>query len=730
MTENTSRSKSSFFKEYFLYKLHTLRGFTILFAVLNFLSVTVFPAGVMVFIQSFINRENNDADIYGVYYGYGGVYIFVMFLYLMIALIFTTLIILAVLPAINFRYFNRRSYMDTLGGLPITGKQRFLGDILSGAASFGISFVPCSVAAIILAGITEFSLLPQLNSYTYDQVISADIDGNYFGFALTILLTMLLCYAAAYAISCFVTSCCGKVGTSVLFSFIMMGALTIIPLSIGGFIIDNAKGFDPDSANISVISAIPPIGTIIATLMKSTSYAPFVEYPVKTPLVLVILLIIAVFGLGAYLIAARRKTERVERELVFNSGYYIIPAIITLMAGSFSIWLARDNRSYIVPLVLVSLAACLVMAFLDSRSFKKIWKGAVVFAAAGLFSLGLGLTIQGTEGFGISKLIPSEKSVESILLFGTPISATFSGGEFNGEITVESEDGISLVISEHQKIVDELKSFSYSEDYSGFPLTIYYKLKNGMTVTRRYSYLGGEDAVADDPTYKLAQKLSELPEMRSKTMFGIFSDPEMPCTGIVYEGRNPNGPLSDPNYIDTDIVITTTLFVKPSAYDKFIDCYTEDYMKYSGKPDELTVGIFKYQYLDKNGTPKWFSSTIWGNFEKTLEFLKDQNNFEEELNINFEDAKKFYVTFRDTNNLGQLPNSSISFSITHPELAREFLSYIESEFSVSEEDISPCFTVSSVDKNGSYYNFHIKKENEQAALKAFIDAIYAHGKIS
>ena len=710
MSENTS-VKNSFFKEYFLYKLRTLKNYTILFAVLNLLAVTGFAAGVLIFVQVFVIPLIKNDDLY---FGYDPYILAVLFMYMFIALILTTVLMLAVMSAVNFRYFNKRSYMDTLGGLPLTVKQRFLGDMLSGAASFGLSFVPCSVLALILAAITDFGILRRAGAYELIDLFLGGTDGDYIGMVITILVTLLLCYAAAYAISCFVSACCGKVGTSVLFSLILMGALTVIPSCIGGYIINCTIGYDSSAANETIISAAPPFGTLIELMLKLTG-SDDIDYPVRTPLAAVILLVILLFGIGSYFAATHRKTERVDRELVFNSGYYVIPAIITLMACSFSVYVADNQKSYIIPLALIALATCLVMAFLDSRSIKKIWKGAAVFAATGAFCLGVSLIIRETNGFGLSAHIPSKQSIKSITLYGDPVRSIFK----DGYVTVESEEGIALVLSEHRKLIDEIDDYLASNEIYGGPLYINYEMKNGMNVIRRYKNLNWFNPPSDDPTYKLAEAVSGLPELRSETMFGIFNDPEIPCTGIVYEGMNPNGSLTVPDYSGTDIVINMTLFVKPSAYKKFIECYTEDYMKWSGSTDDLIIGTFQYQYLDKDGTPQRYISVIRGNFEKTLEFLRDQSNFEDEPNIDFDNTREFSVMFRDTS------ASAVTFSIKHPELAREFLSYIESEYEVSEDDISPYFTVSSSDKNGNYYTFYIRKENEQAALSALMEAIRA-----
>lgn len=716
MSDNTSALKHSFFKEYFRYKLRDLRGFTILFAVLNSITVTGFAAAVLIYVQTILIpyylRDSKEAY----HYGYGGLYYFIMFLYLMIGLIFLTVLMLSVMPAINFKFFNKREFMDTLGGLPLTVKQRFLGDMLSGAASFGLSFVPCSVIAVILAVITEFSGLRKIEDYFVSGYSFPWIDVGYTKYVLTVLLTILLSYAAAYAVSCFVTSCCGKVGTSVLFSLILLGVITILPLSIGGYIGKCTIGSAPDIANTIIISSTPPFGTIIALITDMTNNTS-ISFAVKTPLVLIMLLVPVLFGVGAYFAATRRKTERVDRELVLNAGYYVISAIITFVACSFCVWVADNSKMYIIPLLLISLGTCLVMAFLNTRSLKKSWKGAAVFAMTGLFSLGLTFLIGKTDGFGSSTHLPSKESIKSITLYGDPISRAFPSDNYMDNVTIDSEEGIELVLSEHQKIIDDLENYAFSSENYSWPLTISYNLKNGMVTTRQYSYIGEAASIADDPTYKFVDVISELPELYTKTIAGMIGNPEMPCTGMVYAG-------SDPNNIDHDFEGNITLSVRPSSYDKFAECYLEDLGNWRPDGTSSTFGMMRYNYIDKSGKLQTYMCVLWDNFDKTIEFLRDPDNFEEVADIVVDDKAEYGVTFRDGSNF------MISFTITYPELAREFLSYLRPEFSTGGEELSQCFLINSKGSNNNYYSYSISKADEQAALSAFIKAIRAHQAIS
>ncbi len=715
MSENTSSIKKSFLGEYFRYKLRTLRGFAIMFAVMNFLSTVCFAAGILIFVRSYVLPMYKKE----VSYDLGPVHLFLLLMYLMIAVMFVEIIMLVILPAVNIKFFNKRSNMDTIGGLPLTGKQRFFGDILSGAAVFGLSFIPCCAVTAVIAAITEFGPMREMyeilsSEQNYSGYSFPWGDENVFEIVLIVLLTLLLCYAAAYAISCFVTSCCGKVGTSVLFSFIMILAFTLIAFTFGAYVFNNATGFDSDATNMMVLSAIPPVGTLIATVMTLTGAG--MSFAVLTPLVLIILLFIVLFGVGSYFIAIHRKPERVGREIVFGVGYYVIPALITVMAAGFLLPMIGSGISFFsVPMLLIALGACIVMAYLHSRSIKKLWKGFAVFAVTGAVCFGLGFVINKTHGLGISYIVPSKQSIKSVELSGIPISKKFQYFEgFHSSITVESDNGISLVLSEHQKILDDLENYSSGDcNCGGYSLTIQYHLKNGLTATRSYSYIRITD---DDPIEKAVDTISELPELHHMTTLGILGNPEMPCTGIIYNGRSPTD-LTNGDF-------GTNFIIKSSKYDKFIECYLDGLLNWVPDENNESFGMIKYQYIDKSGQSRTFVSLLWSSYDKMIEFLRDPDNYEN-VDLTIDYSKEYSVRYSKRDSDDAPENETIWFTITRPELAREFLSYAESVNDPNSEKYSAYFRIS--DSQG--FSFMIRKENEQAALSALIKAIRAHRAI-
>lgn len=778
MSENTSAQKRSFFGDYFRYNLRTQRGFTILFAILNFFSTVCLSVGIYLFAKYVLVPISKGEYQWN---GIGMVASFELFAVFMIGLTFIEIIFLCIMPAVSFKYFNKRSHMDTLGGLPLTTRQRFFGDMLSGAASFGFSFIPGAVIAIVIAAMTETGPMREM----YSEALT---HGNisYYAYPwgtentlelFTIyLITELICYAAAYAIACFITSCCGKTGTSALFSLITVTALTLITYPAARYIYECTVGYDAYTSAIAAMSAVPPIGTLIQLIMKLFNIPG--SFAATTPLILIAILIIALFALGAYYAAMKRKTERVDREFVFGSGYYIIPAMITVAAGMFGLemidiktipytipamiivffvclviallciglfkkkWkgisilavipvisaalaaaVSADSVSFhpttfSLPLILIALGSCMVIAYLRRRSVMDIPKGAAVFAAALSACFMFGVIVKSTDGFGLSYRLPSKQSIESVEISGNMIQNKFDQYDsFNDSVTIKSDSGIELVLSEHQKLIDDIRNYeSSSINNFGDTINLVYHYKNGLTSYRSYVYLGEYEVMTDRSDYRLVEAISRLPELHDMTLFGILENPDMPCISMTYNGRDP-GNINDPENASD-----TSLMIKPSEHDRFIKICLEDISAFAqDNPYGFhKVGEIYYDYLDKDGKHRSYRFPLYQNYENIINFLNDRDNIENSADISIDETKQYSVTF----NIGG--NGYVSFTITRPELAREFLSYLQAGYTPSGNDTEQN-NISIYDNE--HHRYSVKSGNEQEALKALIKAIRAHQQI-
>lgn len=775
MSENISEQtapayKKSFFGDYFRYKLRTGRGSIILFAILNFLTTAGYSAAAYFFEKYWFLPRTKYSDVFG---DLGADILFLLLTYAVVFAVIVELVTLCVLPAVNFRFFNKRSHMDTLGGLPLTTAQRFFGDMLSGAAMFGISFVPCAVTAAFFAAITDAGPareMLQLNDY-YTGFPWRD-ESTLKIFAV-IILTELLCYIAAYAISCFVASCCGKISSSILFSLVTNAALALTVVSTAMYIYENAVGYDRVYSYQTPFSAIAPVGTLIQTLTAINDHTG--GYVVLTPLVMIILLTTALFTYGAYIAAMKRKAERVDREFVFDALYYVFPAVITIAAGMVGVsthtmdistssltvpmtlialvstivlsvilirYFRKKGKNYaiigvlptiitallteftvkvyrieiwgiLVPLILIALAACLVLSYLRKRSAKEIWKGAALFISS-LFACFLtGVIIQGTNGFGISYYLPSAAEIESVELSGGMVTNKIRPAQGERTLTVKTESGIETVISEHKKLIDDLDNYVSGSRHVNTQevICLTYHYKNGLNSYRAYCYNGRETEASDRSDYRFVNAVSEIPELYDMTLFGILQNPDMPCTGITYHdgGHNVGGAPDLGEY----------LVVKASARDRFIECYLKDLSDNGSIQTGDWFARIDYSYLGKAGEHKNYMLYLYTEYTNVIGFLSDPENLESGAETTIDESKTYNVHFSVDENF------SIYFTITHPELAREFFSYAEEAVDI---DDTHSVDASVYDEDYSH-RYTIREENRQAALKALIKAIRAHQAI-
>lgn len=780
MSENISAQttptfKKSFFGDYFRYKLRTQRGYIILFAILNFISTAGFAAAVYFIAKFGFLPGIKDPRMYSTL---GASMMLQFSIWLMAITVILEVVMLCILPAVSFKFFNKRSHMDTLGALPLTTSERFFGDMLSGAAVFGISFVPEAVIAVIIAAVTEAGPVREINELTDHYPYFPWKNESVLKLFAVIMITELLCYAAAYAISCFVASCCGKTGSSILFSLVMNIAPVLIIFPTAASISENAVGYDVMYLGMTAFPAIAPVGTLIQTYAKLNSEPG--SYAVLTPLVLVILLTIALFTFGAYIAAMKRKTERIDREFVFDAGYYIVPIIVTLAAGmigvkarivafnesSFTIsttlialassvilsvivirYFKKKGKNYaiigvlptlftalissmtvkiidislfavLVPFALIALATCLVLAYLREHSFKNIWKGAAVFVSVISACFLIGVFIQCTNGFGISHYLPSAREIDSVDISGGMITDKIRPADGSRTLTVKTKNGIETIISEHQKLIDDLGNYESGSRgvNTDEVICLTYHYKNGMTSFRAYCYDNYNIAPSDRSDYKFVDAISKIPELYDMTAFGILGNPDMPCIGISYQGNDPEITNSDMPNFGKDLIID------PSAQDKFVECYLNDL---SGSEPVHTTNWFakiNYEYLDKAGERKTYSFYLYPDYSNVIEFLEDPANTESNTEIPTNGTMHYKVYFKASNSF------AITFTITHPELAREFLSYLES--GKAYDDNETRYVSITAYENGNYYrDYKIDKENKQEALVALIKAIRAHQAI-
>lgn len=482
------------FKKYFCYKLSKCRRSMIFFAILNILGVLL-PSVLMNFSYSDMLRSIEELEGFSI--GILNSYDFSLIsLSLVFAAAAVSIIVITVTMINSMKLYNNRACVDTLGSLPISYRERFFGDLLSGIFSNFISFVPCFLISLIfLGGMRDPKYAAIERYYVYDYLrIPRMIIGLF-------LMTMLI-YLGVYAVTMFVSSCCGKKGSAVLYSLIAMAALPGIFIVYGNEMLSRVIGMDAYFELMKNIGMLPPFGPAVSVLMAN-SYDTYLPLDPKyfmlneNPLHLVIFLIItAAFIAGAYFIGKRRRAENVGEGFVFKSAYHVLTmTFMVLLIGASFVGYSNFMEGPGVPWVL--LFTFLVYAALEIsqnykkdkgiKGFKGFWKSLVRYAAVFGACLGFFAIVKSTNSFNMYKFLPSAASVKEIRLSGEYFYNTRRSTE--KQYVLDTKAAVSDILSEHESLLNS------NGVETGEELKIVYVLNNGQEIMRNYSVTSKENDV-------------------------------------------------------------------------------------------------------------------------------------------------------------------------------------------------------------------------------------------
>ncbi|MDE7361643.1 MAG: hypothetical protein K2N38_06900 [Oscillospiraceae bacterium] len=705
----------SFFGRYFKYKLSGLRGTAIAAAIMNFLSVTLIAIAVMV------NCTLDQKSLESFDLGFGGwEYFFLMEAVLAVALTAFVIgtIMLAVTAVNNFSFYNRSTWTDVIGCLPLTYKQRFWGDLLSGLAAHMISFIPCSAAGVFLiaAAQSEVYKNPDLSQqllYSEGLIIDKLIPTY-----LSLILMLLVGYLGVYASACLITSCCGKRGSAAFYTLaglLLPAGIVIIYLTC---IYWDTVGIDAALEISKAVPVFPGFGVWAgAALRMFSEYLSFDEalkglwFLTDEPEYLIIaVLMIAALTAGAYFLGKYRKTERTGRDFVYGGMYHVISALlIAVVIGISLVFVISDDRAFEPIGMLFSaffaFVPYIIIELVHRRSLKKIWLSAVRFAVISAACFGIIMLGRATGDFGAEKYIPSDTSVEEVRISGYKVISNYNYTNISRDDYVyASDEAISVLIGEHRRIIDNLDEGFYT----GNALKITYVLKNGRRVCRFYSprYYDDKMLPAADKVFENIRTL----EPTDSSALGIVSTQRYDDIWISYSEyvRNDAGDRSEKvSYITRgrekafmDILKHELINLPPVA----------DYEDKAGLVRiEFTLG--GRDYVDVYHIPVRYA--------ETLAFLSEPENLRGEPKP--VEAEKIVFTWNvrgddvtDTVGLLEVEVRSDDES----EEARELLSYIRMPGETFEEASENVYVY--YDNTHSGGGMYIAKTDERAVLRAML----------
>lgn len=414
-----------------------------------------------------------------------------------VVLLITTIIT----PSLMYTYNSRKCDADMYLSLPLTLKQRFFGDFFAGAV---INFIPLLLnlgMGIGFVGILQGAINSKASLFISQHIMtSTDIilygsilQGCLFGF-----LCAFLIFAGLYLFGVFISSVCGRLADSLVFSLaaplLLLGFVGICGYLISGAIV----GIDALDFLLNVLSLIPPFGIAINAfgIISTTPYLITESgfsalFRAFSPSALIITAIVyAALLIGAYYLTKHRKAEKTGQPFVYNSVYYIMSCgLLGIIALFILNWVTTHGLSNdsILGISLTGIFVSAVMFFFielaHNRGFKKIWQWGLRYVGTAAGAALLLMVIKLSGGFGIAYYVPDVNAVESVIFCDRALISY--GGEnqsLNGltstEFVFNSDEDKKMITSLHKMLIGQVET--------GNGIEFEYRMKNGTTVKRSY----------------------------------------------------------------------------------------------------------------------------------------------------------------------------------------------------------------------------------------------------
>lgn len=663
MTEQSSCK--SFFGAYLRYRIKSQRMNLILSCILNLLTLPLFVLGYI----------SGQKDEYSQFYYFGTFFPILCGAFL---------IVLAVIGAMmSFEVYYKKNLTDTAGSLPLTYRQRFWGDFLAGYIANVTPAIPFGLVTAVIAG--TYSAPEELVD-GWDITMSQFIPGM--TFALFFTLTFVYLFAVL------VTSACGKILHSVLFTVFGIAAFCGTFAGLGGCFGIGMLGVDPSEYMDKAASFFPPLGTFIdlfhgVRFMSGGTlemwgggwwnpYGSGILFPTMSVSHIVWFVILgAGITLGAYYVGKYRKTEKIGSAFTVKPVFYVISAL-SCAAGVFIMYVsnAKDRSSdlgmgmlFAIGVGAVACAVSIVMYLPKKKILPQcIFCGMVaVIASAGVAAL-----LRGTGSFGAAYLPENTKEIEYIRV------------NYDYYITDKSE------IKQYINNFNDILQKAHGTLTCGDRYVIEYKTTDGKITQRRYL---DRDSNATQLMYDSERKLPGYGRYFFETVFSHRSN-NSGCR--IIKGGD-------------------TYEIPEQSCEEFVETLSREAAeKYD--PDAETYA--KLEFLAWGSSMPFY---IGENLEDTIAFLeniKDTSESEPDLN---EIVWKIDYRPEGTDN-GSLKVNIRNRDMDDP-LVKELIGLLKDEYNAAplDQDFMAYYSSSVSDTGWTYY--YVSQENSKRVLELMTELV-------
>lgn len=424
-------------------------------------------------------------------------------------------VVAGIIAAISvYQELWKKSKVDMLYSLPLTGTQRFLSHYIGGLFVYLVPYI----IAVLLGWLVVFGMSIPID-FSVIEMEKGEFLGQfakYYSMASVGLGLLMLLY---YTTTTLLVSCCGTIFegiySTLLFNVLMPGALA----AIIGVICANVEGLNFEYTWQAIGYTSPLGGLIYLVYILSDAGSVYIGWndivgsealshgmvPNFLRWALVITLIIAAVLVLNWKLYQRRKAEAVGTPFVYVGAYYLLLTLVTVLI------LCMSEVGVLGAAILFSAIVYFVMEVIRKRGFRKFWLTGVTYVTTVVVTLSGFWLIAATDGLGRAWYIPPHAAVSSlrIEMIADHNNSTDLSLEFTDKDVIKAVQEVQKdIIADYRKDGDTTSVYNEYLYESGYHILEYgyddygysmgYSLTDPRTYHDDYNYNYSFSSILDD----------------------------------------------------------------------------------------------------------------------------------------------------------------------------------------------------------------------------------------
>ena len=419
-----------------------------------------------------------------------------VFLYSFFSFLFAGIAVILGIPiALNsFSYLHKKHESDTYLSFPLSNKQRFFCDYLSGLITYIVPALGSMILSVILSILIH---IKEPDEYVFGV---GDTDYTIISFVLKIYLFAIICMVMLYTLAVLSAVLCGTLYETLSSTLLINAGIPGMIALITHICFNKAPGVDTGYMMLPVLGKTSPLGAVI-------SFAYYLDEGIKDCLSIPtflwtlfwLLAVNALYILLSYKLYTKRKAEHTSKPYAFKLYNRILISCLTFAIISI---IPAWPGFFAIPVLIFTAVVNLSFETITNRGFKNFSKSIVRCIVTIGVSVIIIFVLNNKWAFGASTRVPDVEDVESVTIdfYGYPAV----DGYYYTRTVVEytSEEGIEIITDIHRDFIENYEyrsgSFEYESQYGygyydRYDYTLVYKLKNGLTMKRTFTL--SEDTV-------------------------------------------------------------------------------------------------------------------------------------------------------------------------------------------------------------------------------------------